>query len=148
MLFSYHLSIMNTPAAKREVLILLAGIVWSGVGVGLMIAAVGWLTGSGGRIAITLAVGILAGAAIFHFGFSRLAVRNLNRIYARSPGKDKICVFAFQNIRSYFIVIIMMAMGYTLRHLPIDKILLSPLYMAIGLGLFLSSLRYYQRLRH
>lgn len=138
---------MNTPAAKREVLVLLAGIVWSGVGLGLMIAAIGWLTGSGGRIAITLAVAILAGTAIYHFGFSRLAVKNLDRIYTQSPGKDKICVFAFQNIRAYFIVIIMMAMGYTLRHLPIEKIILAPVYMAIGLGLFLSSLRYYQRLK-
>ncbi|MEW5925015.1 MAG: hypothetical protein AB1746_13605 [Candidatus Zixiibacteriota bacterium] len=139
---------MNTPAAKREILVLLAGIVWSAVGLGLMTAAVGWLSGSGGRIAIVLAVGILVGTAIYHFGFSRLAMQNLTRIYAQSPGKDKVCVFAFQNKRSYFIVIIMMVMGYTLRHLPIEKIYLAPLYMAIGLGLFLSSLRYYWRLRH
>lgn len=139
---------MNTPAAKREVLVLLAGVVWSMVGLGLMTAATFWLTGPGGRIALALAVGVLAGTAIYHFGFSKLALMNLTRIYAQSPGKAKVCLFAFQNTRSYFIVIIMMLMGYTLRHLPIAKIYLAPVYMAIGLGLFLASLRYYGRLWH
>jgi hypothetical protein len=88
-----------------------------------------------------------AGYAIYRFGFSHIAHRNLVRIYAQAPQKDKVCVFAFQNIRSYFLVVIMMALGYGLRHSGIPKTYLAPIYIAIGLALALSSLLYYNRLR-
>jgi len=137
---------MDTPAANRKVLVFLAGIVWSLVGLGLILAAVNWLASADGGVVYAVTAGIIIGGAIYYFGFSRLAAANLTRIYAQAPGKDKVCIFAFQNKRSYYIVIIMILMGYTLRHLPIDKIYLSPVYLAIGLGLFLASLRYYRRL--
>ncbi|HDL04290.1 MAG TPA: hypothetical protein ENH25_09185 [candidate division Zixibacteria bacterium] len=137
---------MDTPAANRKVLVFLAGIVWSLVGLGLILAAVNWLTSAKGDVVYAVTAGIIIGGAIYYFGFSRLAAVNLTRIYTQAPGKDKVCIFAFQNKRSYYIVIIMILMGYTLRHLPIDKIYLSPVYLAIGLGLFLASLRYYRRL--
>ena len=137
---------MNAPAAKREILVLLAGLVWSAVGIVLIGMAGYWALLDTDQAAIPLAIGILVGAAVYHFGFSRLAGINLDRIYAQAPGKDKVCVFAFQNTRSYIIVVIMMALGYTLRHLPVQRTYLVPIYLAIGLGLFLASLRYYGRL--
>jgi hypothetical protein len=45
------------------------------------------------------------------------------------------------------IIIVMMVLGYTLRHLPIPRVYLAPIYLGIGLGLFLSSLKYYARLK-
>lgn len=90
--------------------------------------------------------GLVGSLLIYRFGFSRLANKNLSRIYAQSPHKDKVCIFAFQNTRSYFLVIVMMAMGYGLRHSGISKVYLSPVYLAIGLALLLSSLLYYKRL--
>jgi hypothetical protein len=137
---------MKTPAADRKVLIFLAGLVWSLVGLGLMTAAGYWLVGEEHGLALALGVSIIAGILIYKLGFSKLASRNIVRIMEQAPGKDKVCLFAFQDTRSYFIVVIMMAMGYTLRHLPLPRIYLVPVYMSIGLGLFLSSLRYYSRL--
>ena len=137
---------MDTPAANRKVLVFLAGMVWSIVGLALITAAVNWLISANGGVVYAVATGIVIGGGIYYFGFSRLAAVNLTRIYTQAPGKDKVCIFAFQNKRSYYIVIIMMLMGYTLRHLPINKIYLSPVYLAIGLGLFLASLHYYRRL--
>ena len=125
---------------------LLAGVVWSAVGIVLIGMAGHWALLGVGRAAIPLAIGILGGAAIYRFGFSKLADINLARIYSQAPGKDKVCVFAFQNTRSYIIVVIMVALGYTLRHLPVQRIYLVPIYLAIGLGLFLASLRYYGKL--
>jgi len=137
---------MDTPAANRKVLVFLAGLVWSIVGLGLILAAVNWLSAADSGVVYAVVFGLLIGGMIYYFGFSPLAATNLTRIYSQAPGKDKVCIFAFQNKRSYYIVIIMILMGYTLRHLPISKIYLSPIYLAIGLGLFLASLRYYFRL--
>lgn len=127
-------------------LVFIAGAVWSLVGVFLMLIAISWLISSDRYFLTLLAVGVIAGADIYRFGFSKLARVNLERIFEQAPGKDRVCIFAFQNIRSYVIVVIMMILGYTLRHLPIHRIYLAPVYPAIGLGLFLSSLHYYARL--
>lgn len=137
---------MKTPVARRETLVLVAGVVWSLVGIGLAAAGVHWLFALSSSWLVPACAGLVGGFLIYRFGFSRLANRNLARIFAQSPQKDKVCVFAFQNTRSYFLVIIMMAMGYGLRHSGVSKVCLSPVYLAIGLALLLSSLLYYKRL--
>jgi hypothetical protein len=138
---------MKAPAARRETLVLVAGIVWSVVGLILVIVAVAWITQSDSSAVLPVCCGAAGGYVIYRFAFSRLARKNLVRIYAQSPQKDKVCVFAFQNTRSYFLVVIMMAMGYGMRHSGIPKIDLAPFYIAIGVALILSSLLYYNRLR-
>lgn len=137
---------MKTPSAKRETLVLLAGLLWSIVGSSLIIAAMSWLRDIDRGYIPAIFIGLSGGLIVYHFGFSRLAGVNLVRIYAQSPQKDKVCVFAFQNRRSYFLVAIMMLTGHFLRQLPIDRLYLAPVYMTIGLGLFLSSIHYYWRL--
>jgi len=138
---------MKAPAARRATLVLVAGIVWSLVGLTLVSVAVVWLFSSPRCAVILLLGGAVAGYVIYRLGFSHLARKNLVRIYTQAPQKDKVCVFAFQNIRSYFLVVIMMGLGYGLRHSGIPKTYLAPVYLAIGLGLLLSSLLYYNRLR-
>ena len=137
---------MNPPAAPRKMLVLLAGILWSIVGLVLTSVAVGWFSLADRHVILAMAVAIAGGLVVHRFGFSRLAATNLARIYEQAPGKDKVCIFAFQNTRSYVIIAVMILLGYTLRHLPIPKFYLAPIYGAIGLGLFLSSLRYYRHL--
>ena len=138
---------MKAPAARRETLVLVAGIVWSLVGLTLVSIAVAWLVGSPHYVLVIALGGAAVGYAIYHFGFSHMVRRNLTRIYAQAPQKDKVCVFAFQNIRSYFLVVVMMSLGYGLRHSGIPKTYLAPIYIAIGLALTFSSLLYYNRLR-
>ncbi len=138
---------MKAPVAKRKSLILLAGVVWTVTGLALMLAALVWLRSFHPAQDIALAGGAAAGFIIYRFGFSRLAGANLARIRSQSPGKERVCVFAFQNWRSYLIIVFMMTLGYTLRHSPLPKIFIAPIYAAIGLGLALSSLRYYAALR-
>ncbi len=137
---------MKAPAARRRTLVFVAGAIWSLVGLLLISTAVVWVLGSPRWGIIQLVGGAVAGYVIYRFGFSRLARRNLLRIYAQAPEKDKVCVFAFQNIRSYVLIVIMMGLGYGLRHSGLPKVLLAPAYLAIGLGLLLSSLLYYSRL--
>jgi|WetSurMetagenome_2_1015567.scaffolds.fasta_scaffold150817_1 hypothetical protein len=138
---------MKAPAAHRETLVLVAGIIWSLVGLTLVSIAAAWLFNSPRWAAILMLVGTIAGYVIYRFGFSHLARKNLIRIYAQAPQKDKVCIFAFQNIRSYILIVIMMSLGYGLRHSGIPKTYLAPIYLAIGLALILSSLLYYNRLR-
>ena len=139
---------MKTPAAKREVLVFLAGLVWSSVGLLLVIMAIFWLIRAEHFVVLMSAVGIVGAMFIHHYGFSKLAEKNLVRIYSQAPNKERVCVFAFQNTRSYVIVPVMILMGYTLRHLPVAKIYLVPVYLSIGLSMLLASLRYYLKLRN
>jgi hypothetical protein len=141
------LSRMRAPDARRETLVLVAGIIWSLVGLTLVSIAAAWLVSSPHYLLLMVLGGPVAGYVIYRFGFSHLARKNLVRIYAQAPEKDKVCVFAFQNIRSYLLVVVMMCLGYGLRHSGIPRTYLAPVYLAIGLGLLFSSLLYYNRLR-
>ena len=138
---------IRKPAAKRNTLALLAGIVWSLTGLFLSTIAATWLAGSSTQyVATAVIAGVGAGWLIYYFKFGKLATENIHRIYAQSPGQDKVCVFAFQNMRSYFLVLVMMSMGYIVRHSGVPKPYLSPFYLAIGVAMILSSLSYYRHL--
>jgi hypothetical protein len=138
---------MNVPAAQRWVLVLLAGLVWTIVGAALVVVAILWLVAAPEDIIAPVVIGVVTGIIIYRWGFSKIVASNLARIYSQAPGKEKVCIFAFQDWKSYLTVTVMMLMGYTLRHLPVAKIYLAPVYIAIGLALLLASLRYYSRVR-
>jgi len=128
------------PAVDKKILVLLAGLMWCGVGVMLITFAIKWLSvyeGTGEWIFYLC--GFLTAMPIHHFGFLKIADKNLNRLL---PLAEKKCVFSFMTWRSYFIVLIMVSLGITLRHSSIPKQYLSILYNGIGLALFLSGVRY------
>ncbi len=128
------------PAVSRRTLLLLAGLVWIGVGAMLLSFAAGWLrAGHPAHLYGLVAGGVIAGLLIHHFGFLKVVDKNLDRIL---PMVGTRCVFSFMPWRSYLVVGLMMAMGIGLRHSPIPKPYLAVLYLGIGLGLVLSSIRY------
>jgi hypothetical protein len=129
-----------TPAADKRILVLLAGLMWCGVGIMLIRFAVTWLSPLGIKTSgIYYAAGFLAAMPIHHFGFLKIADKNLRRLL---PLSEKRCVFSFMTWKSYIIVLIMVSMGIALRHSSIPKRYLSILYDGIGLALFLSGIRY------
>ncbi len=129
-----------TPVVDKKVLVLLAGIMWCGVGIMLISFAVSWLSFYSGREEVLFfSAGFLVAMPVHHFGFLRIADKNLNRLLALT---EKRCVFAFMTWKSYLIVLVMMSMGIALRHSAIPKRYLSVLYNGIGLALFLSGIRY------
>ena len=131
-----------TPSSDKSTLVLLAGLLWSGVGAGLMGLAVSWLNRyNGPGLALYYAAGFLAAMPIHHFGFLKIADKNLERLL---PLTEKKCVFSFMPWKSYLIVLVMVPLGITLRHSAIPKHYLSILYNGLGLALFLSSLRYFR----
>jgi len=131
-----------TPQVDKRVLIFIAGLMWCGVGVMLIRYAISWLSICNGKEQIFFnSAGFLAAMPIHHFGFLKLADKNINRLL---PLKDKQSLFSFITPKSYLIIIVMVSMGIALRHSSIPKKYLSLLYNGIGLALFLSGIRYFR----
>ena len=57
---------------------------------------------------IYYAAGFLAAMPIHHFGFLKIADKNLSRLL---PLTEKKCLFSFMTWRSYIIVLVMVSMG-------------------------------------
>jgi hypothetical protein len=133
------------PGVRKIWLHMLAGVMWSGVGGMLCALASRWLA----RIVpfqllLLLLAGMALAAAIYFFGFSKMARKNIRRIEAYL--KERICLFAFQRWSSYPLVLFMVSLGIYLRvYSPIPKPFLAILYIGIGGGLFFSSLHYYSK---
>ena len=137
-----------TPATKKIWLHLTAGIMWSGVGIMLTVFATTWFgLVHSWTVLLLISAGLLLAAAIYFFGFSKLASKNVQRIIAIP--KERVCLFAFQKWTSYPLVLVMVGMGIYLRHYsPIPKPYLAILYLGLGASLFASSLKYYSQAIH
>lgn len=129
------------PAIPRRMLPVIAGTMWWFVGIMLTVMALRWLWGYNGNTLHFFLSGLIAALVIHHFGFLRLADRNLERI-SRLPVRS--CVFSFISWKSYFLIVIMISLGVILRHSAIPREYLSVVYMGIGLALFLSGIRYFR----
>ncbi len=138
---------IKEPAAKRKTLIFTAGTVWLIVGTMLAAVAIMWLSASSPSSYPLGALGLLTGLIVSRYGFSRILKRNVERIKALSPHKDRICIFAFQAIQSYLLILVMAGLGYTLRQLPIPHVYLAAIYLTIGVALFRSGLDYIKAAR-
>jgi len=130
------------PAVDKKILVLMAGVMWCGVGAMLISYSVSWLSSFPGKSQLIFgSAGFLAAMPIHHFGFLRLADKNLARLL---PMTEKKCFFSFMTWKSYLIVPVMVSMGIFLRNSPLQKEYLSVIYTGIGLGLFLSGIRYFR----
>jgi len=130
-----------TPAVARHWLLLFAGLLWSGVGIALCMAACYWLSHcEWPQNIVTAAVGVGFGISVYRLGFSRIARKNIIRI-AQQP--ERVCLFAFQAGRSYLLILIMVALGIVLRQSHLSRLILAMIYLTVGTGLALSSSLYY-----
>ena len=131
------------PAVNNRWLLILSGLMWTGVGVLLNTLAIKWLAVySAMEIIITTIIGLLSGFLVARFGFNKIVHKNIRRI---QNYPDKVCLFAFQEWKSYLLIAVMMSMGIFLRRTAlIPKLWIAPVYIAIGLALFLNSFIYYR----
>jgi len=130
------------PAVDKRILIALSGLIWTVVGIYLCTLAVRWLSGAARAEAVLLwTAGAILAILIYHFGFVKLANKNIDRILAK---KGKVCIFGFQPWKSYFIIVIMICLGIILRQSPIPKPYLSVIYTGFGGAMLLSSFRYHR----
>jgi len=131
------------PNVNKIWLIVLAGLMWSGVGILLNRFASQWL----GLVEIKnqffiVFLGFILAVLIYRFGFSKVARKNICRI--NNYLSEKVCLFAFQQWSNYPLVVFMIGLGVVLRvYSPIPKPWLAVLYIGIGGALFLSSFHYH-----
>ena len=131
------------PAVPKRVLLLASGLMWVAVGTMLVSMALRWWAGApDASTAWLVGGGVLAALLIHHLGLLRVVDKNLDRIL---PAEGPRCFFSFMSWRSYLLVGLMVLMGTGLRLSPIPRPYLAAFYLAMGLALLLSSVRY---LRH
>lgn len=133
------------PSVNKNVLLILAGVLWSGVGIMLNKIAYHWLVNlTQTELIFSIIGGIILATIITIWGFSKIVKKNLYRI---DELPDKVCLFAFQAWKSYIIIIIMICLGIFLRSFKsIPKPVLASIYIGIGGALFLCSFLYYKSL--
>ncbi len=139
-----HSMPLPDPAVSRRTLVLTAALLWTIAGLILIARAALWLPESGYWAIIIAVISVGVGILKGKFVFSRIAKKNITRITELSPHKEKICVFAFQAMQSYLIVLAMIGLGILLRLSPIPRLWLASIYLAIGSALITSSSVYWR----
>lgn len=124
------------PVASSRLQLLLAGLMWSLVGVGLICVGTYWILSTSSHIMGLLAISLCIGLAKSLLILDRVASQIVKRIALRGEGR---CMVSFYSLRVWAIVIIMMLMGRILRGAGISYSLLGLIYAAVGTSLLMSS---------
>jgi hypothetical protein len=136
-----NLLVKYNPVLPKKWLLVIAGVMWTCVGVMLLGYAVTWLTTPPTLITGLLgAFGIVISILANRFEFSKLAKKNVARILALN---DKPCLFSFQAWKGYLIIVVMITAGILLKSSSIPKPYLAVVYAAIGGALLQASVNYY-----
>jgi hypothetical protein len=132
----------NKLRVSKNVLLLLAGLMWLAVGAMLLVRAYFWISdGSEPHDYFFAAAGVVIALVVHHFGFLRIVDKNVARIL---PMVNKRSPFSFVPWKSYVTIVFMISLGALLRHSSIPKHYLAVVYIGIGLALVLSSVRYFR----
>lgn len=135
------------PAVSRRALVLGAGVFWLLGGFVLVVRAGSMMDLGTARSMWPTGIAILLGVAKGHFIFKKVVAANLRRINRLSPHKEKICLFAFQSLESYLLVIVMVTAGILLRLTGLADLILVLVYLAVGTALILASRHYFRAAR-
>ena len=130
------------PALPIPIHYLLAGIIWIFVGQLLISYGITWFQETITEFLwLFIFLSILGALATFIFGFSKIAVKNIDRLQQK---RAKICIFAFMEWKSYLIMVFMMGLGITLRTFIGPNQYLGVVYNIIGGGILLSGIIYFK----
>jgi len=129
--------------SSHRTLQLISALMWSAVGILLLTFAYHWVPLlNKTQLLITWPGGIILGLIIFMFGFGNIAKKNIERIKSLPHAPN---IWDFQSPKSYLIIVFMVALGIFLRKTPyVPRVILTPVYIGLGVGLFLSSFHYYR----
>ena len=131
------------PAVPRYYLFGLAGAFWTFAGLVLCARAILWLNVFPLSIEIALETTSIAVAIIgYLFLFVKVAQKNIERI-GQLP--ENACVFAFTDWQGYVMIVLMIAIGITLRNTSIPKYFLAVPYTAMGAILLIGSAKFFRR---
>jgi hypothetical protein len=125
------------PAAAVHVHLFTAWLMWSVVGVLLVTLGSWWVwqeptTATPWLTAAAIGIGVLKSRYVL----DRAAHRIVARIRTRGDGR---CLGGFLSLRSWALVVLMVALGRLVRGAPVAASILGLLYIAVGTALVLSS---------
>ena len=133
------------PNASRRTRLLLAALVWSGAGLGLLTAGARWVCSAGPQwVAGSLALAAAVGWAKGRFVLAPRAEANARRIAA---GPESAAVSTVFPLASWGLVAVMMAAGALLRRSALPRLWLGVVYAAIGVALLAGSAPGWRRWR-
>ena len=130
------------PGIPKRYLLLVAAFVWTFAGGMLLFRGFSFLKFNSTRIDIEEFGSIIAGIAFYKIMFSGIASKHIHRILNLQI--ERPCFFSFFNLRSYFMMTGMILTGVSLRLSGIVPLnYLSLFYIAMGIPLFISAMRFY-----
>ncbi len=129
------------PTVSRRWLFLLAGIMWTGVGVMLLARAWIWLS----ALPLSWEIGLILVSAViavlfYKFMFTKTVNKNIRRVCGLP---DPVCLFAFNSPKGYILIVFMITLGIMLRRSGLDTRILAFVYASMGGALLLASLHFY-----
>ena len=125
----------HAPRVRKKYLPLLAGIVWSIAGTAVLSIGLPALVSNYAQLPwISLLITAVVFFLFFTFIFFRLFRKHMGRIDAFE--QEKICAFAFFDVKGYIIMACMITFGIVLRMTGLlPHIVLGMLYTGIGLAM-------------
>jgi hypothetical protein len=130
------------PGINKRSLLLVAGGAWTIAGGILISRALLELYSIHHYLWMEMLTGIGLGAAFYLSLFARISKKHINRILLLPV--DDPCFFSFFNLRSYFMMAIMITGGITLRKLDIiNHEILYTFYLTMGIPLLVSAFRFF-----
>lgn len=130
------------PSISRNLVIKGAGLFWITGGLILIFRAYSLIPNIKESVLMLSLIAITVSVFKSWWVFSKIVSKNIKRIEMLVPYKKKICLFAFQSIESYILIIVMIISGLLLRKTNLSADILFVLYLAIGLSLIISSRKY------
>ena len=122
------------PGASIKTHLLVAALLWSGIGVFLAFRGICWVSGSGWEMLLLLSM--LLGLFKSRMVLDRVASRNIERIVQSGDGS---CLGGVYSWKTWLLVILMIVMGKLLRASPVPIVLVGRLYVNVGCSLVWSS---------
>ena len=122
------------PGARRSAHLFIAAMLWSSIGILLMVRGWGWMDPGPGRFFII--PGVLLGTLKSIFILDKTAARSIRRI---KEFDDVTCIGAVYSWKTWLLVAVMMFSGMAIRMLIEPGMVIGTLYTAIGWALLFSS---------
>ena len=132
----------HKPAASPWWHLLLASMMWSAVGLALLVFGARWLVQAEvPHVMPLIAAAVVAGVAKSRLMLDRVARRLVERILTRGEGR---CIGGFLSLRSWLLVAVMAGGGGLLRSGLWSRTVVGLVYVAVGTALVLGSRKLWQ----
>ncbi len=122
------------PGVLKSTHLFLAAILWSVIGLSLMVRGGLWLIS--GNFSNILIAAVILGSIKSFFILDKSAKKSIERIHLLADGS---CLGAVYSWKTWMLVVFMMSGGFIARKIGINPAVLGFVYFAVGWSLFFSS---------